>query len=316
MKGEKVSAIVTTHNRLNYLKKAINSIESQSYKNIEIIVVDDGSDDGTDEYCLSKENIKYIHIPQKDHKNGNYARNLGIKASTGKYIAFLDDDDEWFNDKIQKQVVKINENKKYGVVYTGIVVQVNDGIYYYNIDVKEGCFGDCSEKSLYIVFSTTSTMLFTRKALYDVGLFDENLDYWQETELMIRISQKYLVACIDENLILYRQKLNDSKQLTNNLDGFINSVEYINEKHKDIINNLNKLQKKRRKMLIYQDIANRCTSLKMNIKSRKYLFKILIMFPSIKKLAKFILNYTSPTQLKLKMFLHRKKERKQDENKN
>lgn len=308
MKNEKVSAIVTTHNRLNYLKKAINSIENQTYKNIEIIVVDDGSSDGTNEYCLSKKNIKYIHIPKKDHKNGNYARNLGIKASIGKYIAFLDDDDEWYPDKIEKQVAKINENKRYGVVYTGRVVQVNDGIYYYNIGAKNGCFGDCSEKSLYTVFSTTSTMLFTRKALYDVGLFDENLNYWQETELIIRISQKYLVACIDENLILYRQKINDSKQLTNNLDGFISSVNYINEKHKKIINNLDKYYQKKRKMLIYQDIANRCTALNMNMKSRRYLFKIFIMFPSIKKMAKFILNYTSPTQLKLKMFLHQKKE--------
>ena len=302
MKKGLVSAIITTHNRLDYLKKAILSVENQTYPNLEIIVVDDSSTDGTMEYCKSKKNIIYIYIPPENHVNGNYARNLGIKNSKGEYIAFLDDDDEWYNTKIEKQVLLINTENNCGCVYTGRNVEVNDGEFYYKIKVKPNCFGDCSRKSLYTVFSTTSTMLFTRQSLYDVGFFDENLNFWQETELMIRICQKYKIFSIDDELILYRQKLKDRTQLTNNLDGFMEAVNYINEKHRNLIANLNSNEIKKRNGLIYQDLANRCTSLGMNFKSRKYLFQLFLLFPSLKKFAKVVLNYTNPTQLKFKLF--------------
>lgn len=105
---ELVTAIITTHNRLELLKRAIESVMTQSYPNIELIIVDDHSTDGTDEYCkqlsISTHNITYINIPREQSKGGNYARNLGIKNSHGVYIAFLDDDDIWLPEKINLQV--------------------------------------------------------------------------------------------------------------------------------------------------------------------------------------------------------------------
>ncbi|WP_288911006.1 glycosyltransferase family 2 protein, partial [uncultured Thomasclavelia sp.] len=87
-----VSAIITTHNRLELLKRAIQSVYNQTYSNIELIVVDDASDDGTKEWA-EQQSFKFIYIPKEKSKGGNYARNLGIKSSHGKYVAFLDDDD-------------------------------------------------------------------------------------------------------------------------------------------------------------------------------------------------------------------------------
>lgn len=98
-----VSAIITTHNRIDLLKRAVKSVYEQTYPNIELIVVDDNSTDGTQTWCESQ-NFHYIRIPSGESKGGNYARNLGIKASKGEYVAFLDDDDYWLPEKTEKQM--------------------------------------------------------------------------------------------------------------------------------------------------------------------------------------------------------------------
>lgn len=302
---EKVSAIITTHNRLDYLKKAIASVERQSYSNIEIIVVDDCSSDGTKEFCSNKSNITYIYISPENHKNGNYARNLGIKNSTGEYIAFLDDDDEWMETKIEKQVAKMQENTKNGAIYCGRRVEVNDGELIYDKNCKQDYKGDCAKKSLYGVFSTTSAMLFKRKALEDVDFFDEKVNYWQETELMMRIAQKYYVDFVDELLLLYRQKFKDKHKLTNNVDGFKENYKYINEKHKELLSTLDKYEMKRREKLYNQDLAERYSNLHHVFLSRKHMFKIFMLFPSVKNFAKFLLNYTNYTKVKTKLFIRK-----------
>ena len=88
-----VSAIITTHNRLDLLPRAIDSVLSQSYKNIECVVVDDASTDETQNYCLNRSDIVYVRIEKEDSKGGNFARNQGILAAKGEILAFLDDDD-------------------------------------------------------------------------------------------------------------------------------------------------------------------------------------------------------------------------------
>ena len=122
MDTPKVTAIITTHNRKSLVGRAIESVLNQSYENIECIVVDDASSDGTEEVCR-KYPIKYIYIPQAESKGGNYARNVGIKKAQGKYVAFLDDDDYWLKEKISKQVTLIEE-KKCELVYSGACPEI------------------------------------------------------------------------------------------------------------------------------------------------------------------------------------------------
>lgn len=297
----KVSAVIITRNREELLKKAIDSVINQTYNNLEIIVVDDGSTDETKKLCSTYLNLIYIYIPPEEHKNGNYARNLGIKKSSGEYVAFLDDDDEWLEDKIEKQVNKISEDESIGMVFAGNRTVVNDGELIFDNKVNLKFHGDCSQKSLYIIGTTTSAMLFRKKALYDVKLFDENLNFWQETELIIRISQEYKIEYVDEILLLYRQNLKDKKKLTNNIDGFLESVEYINKKHKNKIDKLSNEEKKKRQILINSDVANRYTSLGMNNMARKYLFKNFKLNPNLKSLIKALLVITGIRKLKLKL---------------
>lgn len=114
--NERVSVIIPTFNRFKYVFNAINSVKNQTYKNIEIIVVNDGSAQKQYyEYDWKGNNIEIIHL-EKNSKEvfgfsvpGGYQRNFGIKKATGKYIAFLDDDDVWMPQKIELQLKKMKE---------------------------------------------------------------------------------------------------------------------------------------------------------------------------------------------------------------
>ena len=117
----KISVVIPTHNRVDLLPRAIKSVLEQTYKDIEIVVVSDGSTDGTDEYMkqyADNPNVKYISY--HPGRGGNYARNAGFDAAKGEFVAFLDDDDEWGPTKIEKQVALMEADEEVGLVYTGI----------------------------------------------------------------------------------------------------------------------------------------------------------------------------------------------------
>ena len=130
-----VSAIITTHNRQDLLLRAVRSVFSQTYKNIELIVVDDASNDRADE-LLKEFNLQYIYIPKEESKGGNHARNTGILTAKGEYVALLDDDDYWLPTKIEKQV-RLIEEKKSGIVYCGRIKERHqDGNISTSVDIK------------------------------------------------------------------------------------------------------------------------------------------------------------------------------------
>jgi glycosyltransferase involved in cell wall biosynthesis len=109
MNGNKdVSVIIPTYNRCKFVQEAIDSVLAQTYTNFELIVVDDGSTDGTGEVIQSKYQGKLIYIWQKNQGRSK-ARNLGISISTGKYLAFLDSDDKWHPEKLMNQVKSLEE---------------------------------------------------------------------------------------------------------------------------------------------------------------------------------------------------------------
>ena len=139
-----VSAIIVTHNRLPLLKRAVKSVENQTYDNIELIVVDDASDDGTNIYGdeLIKRGYKYLYIDKEHSKGGNHARNVGIKNSTGEYIALLDDDDYWKSYKTEKQVNYLNEHPEYGMVYSGLDFDYQNKLYNFSVYPNEIFSGD------------------------------------------------------------------------------------------------------------------------------------------------------------------------------
>ena len=237
MNNKTVSAIITTHNRKELLKKAIDSVLSQTYLDIECIVVDDAGTDNTKEYIddyIISDKVNYIYITES--MGGNHARNVGILASHGDYIAFLDDDDEWLPNKIEKQVAAMND-PEVGFVYCGAIREKNfdpETRYSLPLDNKRCLDGDISKEVLIRIIATTSTIMIKHSVLNEVGFFDEQLKFWQEYELSIRALQTCKSKCIRENLILYRILETDKNRLSNRIAGWEEAVKYIEEKHKEL----------------------------------------------------------------------------------
>lgn len=239
--AELVSAVITTHNRLDYLKRAIDSVLTQTYPNIECIVVSDASTDGTDEYCNGRSDIKYISIPKSESNGGNYARNLGIKAAKGKYVAFLDDDDAWLPTKIEKQVSLLKDKncecvyclRKYERVRNGEVIGRG------NESTKYAIEGDISKKVFRHSFTSTSCILATKSILDRIGGFDEDLCKLQEYELLIRISQQTEIYYYhNEPLVLYTLNQSDKARISSDPNRLPIAKQFIENKHKFLLRNL------------------------------------------------------------------------------
>ena len=115
-----VSVIIPTYNRAHYVVEAVESVLAQTHKNIEIIVVDDGSTDGAEEILDPyKDRIRYFY---QENQGVSAARNLGIRNANGQYLAFLDSDDLWLPDKTELQLNFLKENDNYGFVFSNFLI--------------------------------------------------------------------------------------------------------------------------------------------------------------------------------------------------
>ena len=181
MKSPKVSVVITTRNRSSMLKRAVDSVLKQTYKNYDLHIVDDASDDDTHKVAerFVDCNNHAFYWRQKGRKGLPAARNLGIRKSGGEYIAFLDDDDEWKPDSLEKRIALLEkfsekEQEKLGVVYCGCEIHIpQENRITYNIPKIEGNIKE------YIINHDLSTIpsscLFPKKALQAIGGFDESL---------------------------------------------------------------------------------------------------------------------------------------------
>jgi glycosyltransferase involved in cell wall biosynthesis len=258
-----VSTIITTHNRLYLLKKAIQSVLAQDYKPIECIVVDDASTDETKEYCSQSENVRYIRIEPDESKGGNYARNKGIKASAGNYIAFLDDDDEWLPEKTKKQVDFLDNNPEIGLIYCGsiihkITLDSENKIKQYPSKLNRG---EMRRRILYTIPCITSTMMVRKEVLFQAGLFDETLMFWQETELMIRICQLTKIDFLNECLIIYLKDLRNAARLSSKYSEWLLAIDQIIHKHQVLYDQMKFFERAMQKMLYYADATERCLNI-------------------------------------------------------
>lgn len=200
MYSPQVSVIIPTYKRVNELVLAINSVINQTYKNIEIIVVDDNGDndyslkvrDIVESYCNN--NIKLITY--KGNKNGAFARNQGILNANGEFISFLDDDDIYLETKIEKQVnYLINNKSKFSGVYCKMQNNKSKNFTYVE--------GDLSLQILKnISLLPTPTLLLFKNAILDIECFDENLLRHQDYDLMLRYFEKYKIGFVDEFLVI------------------------------------------------------------------------------------------------------------------
>ncbi|HIC8944692.1 glycosyltransferase [Klebsiella aerogenes] len=189
-----VTVYLTTHNRLNRLKRALASVFGQTYKNIEIIVCDDASDDATNEYMRSivakHSNVKYI---RNDVNEGAcVARNMAIFSAKGEFITGLDDDDEFAADRVETFVH--NWDDKYSFISCDFYEVYNDGKKnrYYNIKKKKEY-----EHNHLLYDNNASNQIFTRTSyLKEIGGFDKRVRRLQDWDTWLRLSAKYGKYCV------------------------------------------------------------------------------------------------------------------------
>ena len=194
-----ISVVIPTYNRKDLLKRSINSVINQTIKPFEIIVVDDGSLDGTEK--MIRRNYDLVKFIKQENKGVSAARNSGIKVSNGEWICFLDSDDEWKKDKLEKQINAANDNPGYHLFHSN-EIWVKNGIRINQKKKHKKYGGNIFNKCLDMCKISPSSVLIDKTIFNKVGIFNENLLVCEDYELWLRICDRYKVFFIDEPLII------------------------------------------------------------------------------------------------------------------
>ena len=193
-----ISVIIPTYNRKNTLPRAVESVLNQVYKPVEIIIVDDGSTDGTKEWF--SEMYPLVHYIYQVNSGVSLARNTGINSARGDWIALLDSDDEWLPDKLELQVKLLQNNAELRFCHTN-EIWIRNGVRINQMKKHQKYGGNIFKKCLDICRISPSSSLFHTSVIKDVGLFDESLDVCEDYDLWLRITAKYPVLFLDQPLI-------------------------------------------------------------------------------------------------------------------
>jgi glycosyltransferase involved in cell wall biosynthesis len=207
-----VSVIVPAYNAQAYIHRALESAQSQTYANLEIIVVDDGSTDNTrsivQEMAQQDSRIKLL---QQANAGVAAARNLAIEYSTGQYVAPLDADDLWFPEKIEKQVRRMEEGgPAVGLVYTSSVHIDENTEAVVGADPLWCVEGRVFQAMIYTNFTgNASVPLIRRSYLQEVGCYDPQLraqggQGCEDWDVLLRIAERYEFRAVPEYLVRYR----------------------------------------------------------------------------------------------------------------
>ncbi len=232
----KVSVIIPTHNRPELLLRALASVYDQTFKDFEVIVVDDG-DSPRAEVALANylERINFQYLETKKNAGGSATRNMGIAQATGKYIAFLDDDDEWVSNKLATQIPYFDrEGERLGFVFSAINRIHQDHIYVSPVDEN---VRDYKQISLIRLNGFLTSSLIVPKSVFNqIGVFDETLPSHQEADLILRIAQKFEGVGIREPLInMYTFGVGD--HIGGSVHRRIQGREMLLKKHEEIFSN-------------------------------------------------------------------------------
>jgi len=198
----KVSVIIPTYNRLPMLKEAVDSVLSQDFEDFELIVVDDGSTDGTgEEIKRYGGRVRLLQFPE--NRGVSAARNRGLLHARGKYVAFLDSDDLWVKGKLKIQVSFLDDNPHYPLCYTDeIWIRKGKRV---NPMVKHAKYsGWIFEKCLLLCIISPSSAMMRRTLFSRVGLFDEALPVCEDYDFWLRVSARFPVFFINRKLIIKR----------------------------------------------------------------------------------------------------------------
>lgn len=259
-----VSVIIPSYNREKTIKKAIDSVLNQTWNDLEVIVVDDGSTDNTSQVVSQTKDNRLKYIYQKN-AGACVARNRGISLASGEIIAFHDSDDLWRPEKLE---IEMNALQKSGadVVFCKLVRHNSDGsTTYMPSDCKEGLLNPIKN-----LFGIGTQTLLAKREVFTQEKFDEQMPRFQEFELLYRISKKHSIYCVDEGLVDYYV---GADSISSNPQKVYNACKLINQKHPELIKEYPKMgesmayslllaaekeKKKNNSVMPYINMALRC----------------------------------------------------------
>src|SRR4030042_6035179 len=202
----KVSAIILTYNRAQILVEAVDSVLNQTFRDFELIIVDNYSSDDTESVVKSCQDKRIRYFKNQNEGLLGINRNFGIEKAHGEYIAFLDDDDLWLPEILEKQVKLLDSNKELGLVYSDCYIMDDSGalrgktFFATRKPVKGTAFKELLQTNTIPIL----TAVIRKETLDKVGGFSHEYIIAQDYDLWLRIVQHYPIDFIDEPLAKYR----------------------------------------------------------------------------------------------------------------
>jgi glycosyltransferase involved in cell wall biosynthesis len=195
----KVSVIIPTYNREKYIERAIKSVLEQTYRDYELIIIDDGSTDNTGK--ILRKYDKKIRNFSMLHSGVSAARNFGISKAHGEWIALLDSDDYWLPEKLEKQMEYLEKYSNYKVAQVG-EKWIRNGKFVNPMKKHRKYSGWIFDKCLPLCIVSPSAVIVHQEIFKEVGLFNENMPVCEDYDLWLRIAKKYPIGLLDEMLIV------------------------------------------------------------------------------------------------------------------
>lgn len=202
------SVIIPTFNRGKVIRRSIDSVLKQTFTDIELIVIDDGSNDNTESVVKDFHDSRLHYLKNEKNEGANHARNMGIRVARGKYFSFLDSDDEWLPNKLLRVYEKFLSDEEIGCVYDRAGILDNQGkIVPIHEDILEGYI---YKEALTKGYITSMSFLSVKRECFDVlGGFDESFTHCQDDEICLRLASAFKFGLIPEVLGIYHTDAED-----------------------------------------------------------------------------------------------------------
>jgi glycosyltransferase involved in cell wall biosynthesis len=289
MTANQVTVIIPTHKRLDSLRLAIESIVNQTLKATEIIIVDDVGDSSVESLVNEYEKFGTRYIANTEQTGAATSRNIGARNATTNLIAFLDDDDTWFVDKLEKQVSCFSD-ETVGLVYSPMLLVFPD----LKIEYKTSPYTDrilLPEILVENKIGGTISVVVRRDWFEKVGGFDARYKAREEYDLWIRLvrSNDYSVQYCDVLSCRVINVISSSNRISCNIDNYIEAIDLLNDKFQSDVNeHLDAGTKKFRKSMQANFLASQAMKTGMQWSGVKYFFTAFTLNPSPGTLAKFL----------------------------
>jgi glycosyltransferase involved in cell wall biosynthesis len=206
-----VTVILPTYNRADLLPRALESVLAQTFRDFELLVVDDGSTDSTAELVKKYSDSRIRLLSQPSNMGVSAARNRGLREARGELVAFIDSDDEWLSRKLEEQVSFFREAENdVGLVYCGSWTTGDPGGERRDVPRWEGELGEILTLSNPI--HATSGVMVRRNVVKEVGFFDEEIPAIEDFDYWTRIARRYRVGSMEEVLVRYDDRKEEGRQ--------------------------------------------------------------------------------------------------------